>query len=74
MEEKKKRGRPQKTADPHEEKVFPKPDAEIKQKAAEKYNQEQEKVPANDEPSKYQTIPLSNWAQENRKKKLGLKE
>lgn len=30
--------------------------------------------PKLDEPAKYQTSPLSNWAIENRKKKLGLKD
>jgi hypothetical protein len=85
MTEKKKRGRPPKikteigpfNPDKLQEevdKVFPKTDSQIKQESVEKYDQEQSKIPINDEPAKYQTTPMSTWAQENRKRKLGLKD
>jgi hypothetical protein len=63
-----------KGASTSEEKVSQKSDTQIKQEAAEKHRQEQEKTAVNDEHGKYQTTPMSNWAIENRKKKLGLKD
>lgn len=38
------------------------------------YDQSKQIIPPNDEPAKYQTAPMSNWAIENRKRKLGLKD
>jgi hypothetical protein len=70
MEEKKKRGRPKKTVDPAPENLtYDKP-----VKVESPVLLDGVVSCGTDEPPKYQTTPMSNWAIENRKKKLGLKD
>lgn len=72
MEEKKKRGRPKKVVEPKLEETLT---DKVDFKAAPESVYDREKaLTVADEPAKYQTTPMSNWAIENRKKKLGLKD
>jgi hypothetical protein len=72
MEEKKKRGRPKKVVEPKTEEVL-NDKVDFKTAPKDAYDSEKATTLA-DEPPKYQTTPMSNWAIENRKRKLGLKD